>query len=57
MSKLFTYIFITFFLVISSHQVFAWQKKKTNSKAKVSNTAKKKKAATNKNKKSDLFIC
>jgi len=52
MSKLFTYIFITFFLVISSHQVFAWQKKKTNSKAKISNTAKKKKAATNKNKKS-----
>ena len=52
MSKLFTYIFITFFLVISSQQVFAWQKKKTNSKAKITNTAKKKKTATSKKKKS-----
>lgn len=52
MSKLFTYIFITFFLVISSHQVFAWQKKKTNTKAKISNTAKKKKTASSKKNKS-----
>ena len=52
MSKLFTYIFITFFLVISSHQVFAWQKKKTNAKAKITNTAKKKKTASSKKKKS-----
>jgi len=52
MSKLFTYIFITFFLVISSHQVFAWQKKKANTKAKITNTAKKKKIASNKKKKS-----
>ncbi len=48
MSKLFTYIFITFFLVISSHQVFAWQKKKTNTKAKITNTAKKKKPSKKK---------
>lgn len=34
MSKLFTYIFITFFLVISSHQVFAWQKRKLTPKLK-----------------------
>ena len=52
MSKLFTYIFITFFLVISSHQVFAWQKKKANTKAKISNVAKKKKTATSNKKKS-----
>ena len=52
MSKIFTYIFITFFLVISSHQVFAWQKKKTNSKAKITNSAKKKKTASSKKKKS-----
>ncbi len=52
MSKLFTYILITFFLVISSHQVFAWQKKKTNTKAKITNTAKKKKTASIKKKKS-----
>ena len=52
MFKLFTYIFITFFLVISSNQVFAWQKKKTNTKAKISNTAKKKKVASAKKKKS-----
>ena len=52
MSKIFTYIFITFFLVISSHQVFAWQKKKTNSKAKITNSAKKKKTAISKKKKS-----
>lgn len=52
MSKLFTYIFITFFLVISSHQVFAWQKKKTNTKAKITNTTKKKKTASIKKKKS-----
>ena len=50
MSKLFTYIFITFFLVISSHQVFAWQKNKTNAKAKITNTAKKKKTASSKKK-------
>lgn len=43
MSKIFTYIFITFFLVISSHQVFAWQKKKANTKAKITNSAKKEK--------------
>ena len=52
MSKLFTYILITFFFVISSHQVFAWQKKKSNTKAKISNTAKKKKVASAKKKKS-----
>ena len=52
MSKLFTYIFIIFFLVISSHQVFAWQKKKTNTKAKITNTAKKKKTSSSKKKKS-----
>ena len=52
MSKLFTYILITFFLVISSHQVFAWQKKETNTKAKITNTAKKKKTASIKKKKS-----
>ena len=52
MSKLFTYIFITFFFVISSHQVFAWQKKKANTKAKITNTSKKKKTASNKKKKS-----
>lgn len=52
MSKLFTYILITFFLVISSHQVFAWQKKKTNTKAKITNTTKKKKTASIKKKKS-----
>ncbi|MDP4619751.1 MAG: hypothetical protein NWS87_04460 [Sediminibacterium sp.] len=62
MSKLFTYIFITFFLVISSHQVFAWQKKKTNSKAKITNTAKKKKpskkkqAKNNRSKKSTTAV-
>lgn len=52
MSKIFTYIFITFFLVISSHQVFAWQKKKANTKAKITNSAKKKKTAISKKKKS-----
>jgi hypothetical protein len=52
MSKIFTYIFITFFLVISSHQVFAWQKKKANTKAKITNSAKKKKTASSKKKKS-----
>jgi hypothetical protein len=62
MSKLFTYIFITFFLVISSHQVFAWQKKKTNTKAKITNTAKKKKpskkkqAKNNRSKKSTTAV-
>ena len=52
MSKIFTYIFITFFLVISSHQVFAWQNKKANTKAKITNSAKKKKTAISKKKKS-----
>ena len=52
MSQLFKYIFITFFLVISSHQVSAWQKKKSNTKAKITNVAKKKKLASAKNKKS-----
>ena len=62
MSKLFTYIFIIFFLVISSHQVFAWQKKKTNTKAKITNTAKKKKpskkkqAKNNRSKKSTTAV-
>jgi hypothetical protein len=52
MSQLFKYIFIAFFLVISSHQASAWQKKKSNTKAKITNVAKKKKLGSAKNKKS-----
>ena len=55
MSKLFTYIFITFFFVISSHQVFAWQKKKANTKAKITNTSKKKKSSKKKQAKKSRY--
>ncbi len=52
MLRLFKYILVTLFLVISSNQgVFAWQKSKTNKKAKITNVSKKKKTSTSKNNK------